>query len=66
MWAAAVSARGRTAGRRSGTGAGDQVTVTDSHHPALRMAPAASSRRQCPRDSFTCRGQSSWLSRGKE
>jgi hypothetical protein len=27
---------GRTAIRR---GAGDQVTVTDSHHPALRMVP---------------------------
>ena len=52
MSVAAASARGSTAGRRSGAGAGDQVT--DSYHPALRMAPAASSRRQCPRDSWTC------------
>ena len=66
MPAAAASARGRTAGRRSGAGAGAQVTVTDSHHPALRVAPTASSRRQCPRDSCTCRGQSSWLPRGRE
>ena len=66
MPAAAASARGSTAGRRSGAGADDQVTVTDSHHPALRMAPAGSSRRQCPRDSCTCRGQSPWLSRGTE
>jgi hypothetical protein len=49
MSAAAVSARCSTAGRRSGTGAGDHVTVTDSHYPALRMAPHASSRRQWPR-----------------
>jgi len=48
MSVAAASARGSTAGRRSGAGAGDQVT--DSYHPALRMAPAGSSRRQCPRD----------------
>ena len=65
MPAAAPSVRCSTAGRRSGAGAGDQVTVTDSHHPALRMAPAASSRRQCPRDSCTC-CQSPWLSRGRE
>jgi hypothetical protein len=65
MSVAAASARGSTAGRRSGAGAGDQVTVTDSHHPALRMAPAASSRRQCPRDSWTC-CQRPWLSRGRE
>ena len=51
MSVAAARTRGSAAGRRSGAGAGDQVTVTDSHHPALRMAPAASSRRQCPRDS---------------
>jgi hypothetical protein len=42
MSAAASSVRRSTAGRRSGAGAGDQVTVTDSHHPALRMAPEAS------------------------
>lgn len=66
MSAAAASARGRTAGRRPGAGAGDQVTVTDSHHPALWMAPAASSRRQCPLDSCTCRGQSPWLPRDTE
>jgi hypothetical protein len=36
------SVRRSTAGRRSGAGAGDQVTVTDSRHPALRMAPDAS------------------------
>ncbi len=41
---------GSAAARRSGAGTGDQVTVTDSYHPALRMAPAGSSRRQCPRD----------------
>jgi hypothetical protein len=40
--AAAASTRCSPAGRRSGAGAGDQVTVTDSHHPGLRMAPAAS------------------------
>ena len=65
MSAAAASARGSMAARRSGADAGDQVTVTDSHHPALRMAPAASSRRQCPRDSWTC-CQSPWLSRGRK
>ncbi len=65
MSAAAASARGRMAGRRSGAGAGDQVTVTDSHHPALLMAPATSSRRQCPRDSCTCCGQRPWLSQGR-
>ena len=65
MSVAAASARGSTAGRRSGAGAGDQVTVTDSHHPALRMAPAASSRRQCPRDSWTCCPRP-WLPRGRE
>lgn len=65
MSVAAASARGSTAGRRSGAGAGDQVTVTDSHHPALRMAPAASSRRQCPRDSWTC-CRRPWLARGRE
>jgi hypothetical protein len=35
MSVAAASARGSAAGRRSGAGVGDQVTVTDSHHPAL-------------------------------
>ena len=65
MSVAAASARGSTSGRRSGAGAGDQVTVTDSHHPALRMAPAASSRRQCPWDSWTCCPRP-WLSRGRE
>ena len=55
---------GRAAIRR-GTGNQVTVTVTDSHHPALRMAPAASSRRQCPRDSWTC-CQRPWLSRGRE
>jgi len=64
--AAAASARCSTAGRRSGAGVGDQVTVTDSHHPALRMAPAESSRRQCPRDTCTWCCQSPWLSRGRE
>lgn len=48
MSAAASSVRCSTAGRRAGPGAGDQVMVTDSHHPALRMAPVASARRQCP------------------
>ena len=66
MPAAAPSVRCSTAGWRSGAGAGDQVTVTDSHHPALRMAPATSSRRQCPRDSCTCCCQSPWLSRSRE
>lgn len=66
MSAAAASARGSAAGRRSGASAGDQVTVTDSHHPALRTAPAASSRRQCPRDSCTCCCRSPWLSPGRE
>lgn len=65
MSAAAASVRARMAGRRSGAGAGDQVTVTDSHRPALLMAPPASSRRQCPRDSRTCCGQRAWLSRGR-
>ena len=51
--AAAASARRSGAGLRPGAGAGDQVTVTDSHHPALRTAP--SWRRQCPRDNCTCR-----------
>ena len=51
--AAAASARRSGAGLRPGAGAGDQVTVTDSHHPALRTAP--SSRRQCPRENCTCR-----------
>ena len=51
--AAAASARRSGAGLRPGAGAGDQVTMTDSHHPALRMAP--SSRRQCPRENCTCR-----------
>ena len=60
--AAAASARCSTAGLRPGAGVGDQVMVTDSHHPALRMAPAASSRRQCPPDSCTCRRQSPWFS----
>jgi len=42
--------------------AGDQVTVTDSHHPALRTAP--SSRRQCPRENCTFRScHSLWLVR---
>ena len=63
--AAAVSARGSRAGRRPGAGAGDHVTVTDSHHAALRTAPAASWRRQCPRDSCTC-CQGPWLSPGRE
>jgi hypothetical protein len=66
MSAAASSIRCSRARRRSGGAAGDQVTVTDSHHPALRMAPAASSRRQCPRDSCTCCCQSPWLSRSRE
>jgi len=66
MSAAASSVRCSTAGRRSGAGACDQVTVTDSHHPALRMAPAASSRRQRPRDSCVCCCQSPWLSRSRE
>jgi hypothetical protein len=66
MLAAASSVRCSMAGRRSGAGAGDQVTVTDSHHPALRMAPAASSRRQCPRASCICCCQSLWLSRSRE
>jgi len=64
--AAASSVRCSMAGRRAGTGAGGQVTVTDSHHPALRMAPAASSRRQCPRDRCTCCCQCPWLSRSGE
>ena len=32
-------------GRRSGVVVDNHVTVTDSRHPALRMAPAPSSRR---------------------
>ena len=66
MSAVASSVRCSTVGRRAGAGACDQVTVTDSHHPALRIAPAASARRQCPRDSCTCCRQSPWLSRGRE
>lgn len=66
MSAAAASARCSVAGRRSGAGGGDQVTVTDSHHPALRMVPDASSRRQCPRDSCTCCCQSPRLSGSRE
>ena len=66
MSAAAVSARCSTAGRRPGTGAGNHVTVTDSHYPALRMAPRASSRRQWPRASCTCCCQNPRLSPGKE
>jgi hypothetical protein len=62
MSAAAASARCSTPGRRSAAGAGDHVTVTDSHHPALRTAPAASSRRQCPRDNWTCGCQNPWFS----
>ena len=65
MPATAASARGTMAGRRSGAGAADQVTVTDSRHLALLMAPAASSRRQCPRDSCTCCSRRPWLSRGR-
>jgi len=65
MPATAASARGTMAGRRSGAGAADQVTVTDSRHPALLMAPAASSRRQCARDSCTCCSHRPWLSRGR-
>lgn len=64
--AAAASARPTMVGPRPGAGAGDQVTVTDSHHPALRMAPAASSRRQCPRDSSTCSRHSPWFLPGSE
>jgi antitoxin (DNA-binding transcriptional repressor) of toxin-antitoxin stability system len=45
---AAASARCHGRGWCPGVAAGDQVTVTASHHPALRMAPSASSRRQCP------------------
>jgi hypothetical protein len=65
MPTAASSVCCRTAGRRAGAGAGDQVMAIDSHHPALRMAPAASSRRQCPRDRCTCCCQGPWLSRGR-
>jgi len=64
MSAVAASARCSAAGRRSGRsgpGADDHVTVTDSHHPALRMAPGPSSR-QCPRDSRTCCRRSPWPS----
>lgn len=50
---ATASARCQTGERCSGVAAGDQVTVTDSHHPALRMAPASASYRQCPRESCT-------------
>jgi hypothetical protein len=51
-------------GRRSGVVVDNHVTVTDSRHPALRMAPAPSSRRQCPRESCTCcSSQSLWLPR---
>jgi len=63
--AATGTARRRMAGRRPGAGAGGQVMVTDSHHPALVMAPAASSRRQCPRDSSTCGGHRPRLSPGR-
>ena len=51
---AVASARCSKGERRGGVAAGDQVTVTDSHHPALWMAPACSSRRQCPRVNCTC------------
>jgi hypothetical protein len=37
--------------QRGGVAVGDQVTVTDSQHPALLMTPACSSRRQCPMQS---------------
>jgi len=55
------SARCHSRGRCPGV-AGDQVTVTASHHPTLQMAPSASSRRQCPRDSCTrCSSHSRWF-----
>ncbi len=66
MPTAAASARCSTAGRRSGTGAGAHVTVTDSHHPALRIEPHASSRRHWPRASCACCCQSPRLTPGKE
>jgi len=59
---AAASARCHSRGWCPGVAAGDQVTVTASHHPALRIAPSASWRRQCPRDSCTrCSSRSRWL-----
>jgi hypothetical protein len=57
---AAASARSSSGSRRRDVAAGDQVTVTDSHQPALRMAPAPSSRRHCPRANCTrCSSQRS-------
>jgi hypothetical protein len=64
MPAAASSTRCSTAGRRSGAGAGDHVTVTDSHHPALlrntiigilhlhRIPNIAAQLRSCHRDPY--------------
>ena len=40
--------------------------LTAAIKPALRMAPAASWRRQCPRDSCTCWCQSPLLSRNRD
>ena len=55
-----VDGRGQGAvqhrGRRSDAGAGGQVTVTDSHQPTLRTAPALSSVRQWPREKLTRSG----------
>jgi len=53
MSAAAASARCSAAGRRSGASAGDQITVTDSRHPALRMAPRRVLAPPVPRASCT-------------
>ena len=58
----AVASAAQQRGRCSGVVVDNHVTVTDSRHPALRMAPALSSRRQCPRESCTCcSSQSLWL-----
>ena len=60
---AVTSTRCRQRDPLAGAAAGDHVTVTDSHHPALRTAPACSWRRQCPRATCTRSSQRPWSAR---
>jgi hypothetical protein len=60
---AAASARCSLGERLGGVAVGVQVTVTDSHHPALQIAPGCSSRRQCPRATCTRSSQRPWPAR---
>jgi len=64
VFRAVASARCSQGERLGGVAAGDQVTVTDSHHAALRMTPGCSSRRQCPRATCTRSSQRPWPARG--